>query len=263
MLCILQPRSSPRQSFIREIVIATNCRAPLIKASRYYYFSLFTQMRRLPQQLIFPARNSKRERRHSGGGVVQHLRYSNQFGTVCVCCVLCRRAAFVFRSRRKRAIWYFPPGSIWHESLAIDRERWVEWFDFSLMAQTPNESLCRGCRPKKETKKEENKKCGVDVLVSFRGVAPRYLLEVTIATAQLHTHTHAHTEERDRRKESRDIFMKIENKDYGDSFFHYAWITMLVIGRTPSGQISPSENVLIPPIGKYRSPEPSHRRDIL
>jgi hypothetical protein len=81
---------------------------------------------------IFPARNSKRERRPRC--VVQHLRYSNQFGTVC--CVLCLGCVaelhLFFDWRRKRAIWYFPPGSIWHESLAIDRERWVEWFDFSV-----------------------------------------------------------------------------------------------------------------------------------
>jgi hypothetical protein len=50
----------------------------------------------------------------------------------------------------------------------------------------------RVCVAPKKNKQEENKKCGVDVLVSFRGVALRYLLEVTIATAQLHTHTHTH-----------------------------------------------------------------------
>lgn len=147
-------------------------------------------MRRLPSNLfIFPARNSKRERRPRC--VVQHLRYSNQFGTVC--CVLCLgcvgKLHLFFDGRIKRAIWYFPPGSIWHESLAIDRERWEEWFDFSVDGAN---SKWEFVSPPKKNKQEENKKCGVDVLVSFRRVAPRYLLEVTMATAQLHTHTHTH-----------------------------------------------------------------------
>jgi hypothetical protein len=132
----LDPLLPVKVAYTRDIVIATNCREAFDKSFTLLLLLLSLSSRRCvdsPSNLfIFPARNSKRERRPRC--VVQHLRYSNQFGTVC--CVLCLGCVaelhLFFDWRRKRAIWYFPPGSIWHESLAIDRERWVEWFDFSV-----------------------------------------------------------------------------------------------------------------------------------
>jgi hypothetical protein len=86
------------------------------------------------------------------------------------------------------------------------------------MAQTPNESLCR---PQKEQIRGKQK--------VWRGCTCKFSWSCSAIPAGGHysnrstTHTHAHTqphrEERDRRKESKDIFMKIENKDYGRLFF--------------------------------------------